>query len=335
MDLISEGTDKINILKSRELERKLNLQKKQETKKSTLAENEQLDYFERTFSEKQAYIENLIKLSENLPKDQLPEHFNIISKEILLLQKYVAASSLFLRNYFLQKCQNIIQELSNKTRDLENELLPKKKFGFRNKTKPKLLENNGKDVVDFNGKLSDSSAKESVNEEKQSPKIECGFYRRKEEVLCLSDEEIYKKDVSIEKLTNCVVYLKGIPSTLHLNHLTNCKIFSGPVSTSIFAENCYNCTFVIACQQLRLHSSENVDIYLHVTSRAIMEDCSKISVAPYNWVYENIGKHFAEAGMDLSVNNWRCIDDFNWLNTTKHSPNWREMDQSVRVREWT
>merc|ERR1719285_447501 len=174
MDLINEGVDKINSLKSREIERKLNLQKKQETKKSALAENEQIDFFERTFNEKQNYIENMIKKSHSLPKNDLPEHFNVISKETLLLQKYVAASNLFLHNYFLQKCQNIIQELSNRARELENELIPKKKFGFKNKIKVKELDKNGKDVVDFVGKLSNGS----ISVEKESPKIEYGFYKR-------------------------------------------------------------------------------------------------------------------------------------------------------------
>lgn len=273
----------------------------------------------------------MIKKSQSLPKNDLPEHFNVISKEILLLQKYVAASNLFLHNYFLQKCQNIIQELSNRARELENELIPKKKFGFKNKIKVKELDKNGKDVVDFVGKLSNGS----ISVEKESPKIEYGFYKRDGEVLCLHDTEIYKKDVSLERLTNCEVYLTGLPSTLHLNYLTNCKIFSGPVSTSIFAENCLNCTLVIACQQLRLHSSQHVDIYLHVTSRAIMEDCVGIAIAPYNWNYKDIEKDFDEAGLDRFTNNWRCVDDFNWLNIEKHSPNWREMDQQQRIKEWT
>ncbi|KAF7287250.1 hypothetical protein GWI33_002069 [Rhynchophorus ferrugineus] len=316
MELISEGVDKISILKSREIERKLNLQRKQETKRSGLAENEQLEFFERTFNEKQNFIENLIKKSLSIPKNDLPDHFNTISKEVLLLQKYVAASNLFLRNYFLQKCQNIIQELSARARDLENELMPKKKFGFKKKTKGKESEKTERDVVD-GVRLSNGGISSGSNHlEKKSPTIECGFYKRTHEVLSLSGVEIYKKDVSLEKLTNC-------------------KIFTGPISTSIFAENCQNCTFVIACQQLRLHSSRNIDIYLHVTSRAIMEDCTEISIAPYNWLYENIDEHFAESGLDRLVNNWRSIDDFNWLNMEKRSPNWREMDQEYRVREWT
>ncbi|XP_050301359.1 tubulin-specific chaperone C [Anthonomus grandis grandis] len=332
MELISDSVDKINTLKNRELERKLNLQKKQETKKSFMAENEQMEFFQRTFNEKQNYIESLLKKSQTLSKEELPEHFNTISKEILMLQKYVAASNLFLRNYFLQKCQNVLQELSLRAQELENDLLPKKKFGFKNKAKGNDVAK-GADTIDFALKAATNGNVKTLKE--NSLGIECGFHKRSNETLSLSAEEIAKKDVCLEHLTNCTVYLKGYPSTLHLNHLSDCKIFSGPVSTSIFAENCFNSTLVIACQQLRLHASTKVDIYLHVTSRAIMEDCNNIAIAPYNWSYDTLDTDFVNAGLDKEINNWRCVDDFNWLNAEMHSPNWREMEEEKRVKEWT
>ena len=33
-------------------------------------------------------------------------------------------------------------------------------------------------------------------------------------------------------------------------------------------------------------------MYIHVSSKAIVEDCSKIGFAPYNWTYELIAEHF-------------------------------------------
>lgn len=332
MELISEGADRITAMKNREMERQLNIQRKQESKKSTSAANEQLDFFEKTFNEKISFIEAMLKKAQSLSKTELPEHFNTISKEILVVQKYVAASNLFLRNYYLQKCQSTLQALSISAKELENNLLPKKKFGFKNKSKLKDEDtiSQGVDMVDFNKPQNGSLPSSKL----PGNSIECGFYDQANKVLTLTAEQVAKKDVSLEKLSNCTVYIKGFPSTLHLNNLDNCRIFSGPVSTSVFAANCNNSTLVIACQQLRLHSSQNIDIYLHVTSRAIMEDCSKVAIAPYNWRYENIDQHFLDAGLDKQVNNWRCVDDFNWLNAERHSPNWREMEQEKRVVVW-
>nr|CAH7720294.1 unnamed protein product [Callosobruchus chinensis] len=278
----SEKPNKITALTKRELERQLNIQKRKDDKELLSASNEKLEIFEAIFAEKRSHIESLIKNSRNLAKIELPDHFNIISKEILTLQKYVAASNIFLRHYDLQRCQNILQELTNKAKYLENELLPKKKFSFKNRTKEK-------DIKQEKGDEVDSTA---FKPQVCSIFTSCGFFNRVNETLSMSSADIFRKDISLEKLENCTVIFKGTPSTLHLNHLSNCKVFTGPVSTSIFAENCTNCTLVIACQQLRLHSSQNVQIYLHVTSRAIMEDCKDIAVAPYNWIYEGMHTFF-------------------------------------------
>ena len=44
--------------------------------------------------------------------------------------------------------------------------------------------------------------------------------------------------------------------------------------------------------QLRVHTTHHSQFYLHVTSRAIIEDCTAARFAPYNWSYAAIEKHF-------------------------------------------
>lgn len=316
--------DKINLLKSREVERQQNIQKKKDEYNLRIADNEKLEFFQAIFTERQLNIENQINNAKKLAKDRLPEYFNGISKEIIGLQKYVASSTLFLRHYDLQKCQAILNDLTTNSKALEEELLPKKKFSFKNRVKPNQIKHtNGSSCEDEVDKAPKYLLDENI----------CGYYNKKCEIFQMVDKEIFQKDVALTDLENCTVYLKGSPSTLHLNHLKNCKIFSGPVSTSIFAENCEKCTLVIACQQLRLHVSKDVNIYLHVTSRAIMEDCVHIGVAPYNWTYSGIEKDFEKANLKMSVNNWRSIDDFNWLNE-KHSPNWKEIKDDDQIKNW-
>lgn len=315
MDYIEEKPHQINLLAKRELERQLNIQKKKEDSNLGTADNEKIDYFQSIFKEKYDEIFSAINNTIHIQKTDLPEHFNHISKDILTLQKYVATSSLFLRNYDIQKCQQCVQDLSTKAKSCEEEFLPKKKFGFKNKPKPKSNQINGSLRDETDGKI------------KRPIEIKdtfCGYSDKKGLKLCMRYDEIFKKDVTLERLEDCSITLLGTPSTLHMNHIKNCTILSGPVSTSIFAENCENSSLSIACQQLRLHSSKHVTIFLHVTSRAIMEDCTDIMFAPYNFHYQDKEKDFATAGLDINVNNWKCIDDFNWLNVEKPSPNWRE-----------
>ena len=72
----------------------------------------------------------------------------------------------------------------------------------------------------------------------------------------------------------------------------HCSILCGPVSSSVFIEDCKDCTFVVACQQLRVHGTVQSLFYLHVTSRAIIEDCQQVSFAPYNLTYPELEQHF-------------------------------------------
>ncbi|KAI4463818.1 tubulin folding cofactor c [Holotrichia oblita] len=337
MDTVQEKCDrKIEMLTKRDFERKLDLQKEQEIRKLTSADNEKIDYFESVFNEKRRFIANAIDEARNLDIDKLGVHFNNISRDILILQKYLATSNIFLRGYDIKIYQQVLQNLTNQARDLEDELLPKKKFGFKKKTSQKIDVGNGINCfINGNRKKTidevDSCALTKINLLEDLN----GFSERTDTNLMLSNSEIFKKDILLSKLNNCKIKLFGSPSTLHMNFLKDCYVFCGPVSTSIFAESCENCTFVIACQQLRLHSSKNINIYLHVTSRAIMEDSSNIFIAPYNLEYDNIEEDFKKSGLAGCSNNWTSIDDFNWLKLDQKSPNWNIIDETKRIEKWS
>ena len=73
-----------------------------------------------------------------------------------------------------------------------------------------------------------------------------------------------RSDNFLEKVT---VKILGSPGTVHATNMDNVTILCGPVRTSIFIENCTNCEFVVACQQLRIHTTRNSNFYLHVTSK--------------------------------------------------------------------
>lgn len=40
------------------------------------------------------------------------------------------------------------------------------------------------------------------------------------------------------------------------------------------------------------------------------------------------------SGLDKTKNNWNKIDDFNWLSVNEHSPNWKVIEESKRVKNW-
>ncbi len=126
------------------------------------------------------------------------------------------------------------------------------------------------------------------------------------------------------------------------------RVLCGPVSSSVFVDDCKDCVFVVACQQLRIHTTTHCTFYVHVTSRSIIEDCSLITFAPYSWTYPELNEQFKVrptiiicaynvnqsmqiSGLDQSVNNWRIVDDFNWLATSDPSPNWSILPDQDRT----
>lgn len=78
-------------------------------------------------------------------------------------------------------------------------------------------------------------------------------------------------------------------------------IIGGPVRTSVFVDKVTHSSLYLCCQQLRTHSSEHVDVYLRVASRAIIEDCSNIRFGPYQWDNEKSEKLHSDAGIDQNL----------------------------------
>ena len=148
------------------------------------------------------------------------------------------------------------------------------------------------------------------------------------------EEDLFGKDISFSNLNKCTLTLYGSPLALHLEKLDSCQVFCGPVSGSVFINDCKDCIFVFPCQQLRVHNTITSQFYLHVTSRAIIEDSHDLGFAPFNWLYNGIESHFETSRLDHSKNNWQLVDDFNWLNTEEKSPNWYIIGNENRVNSW-
>lgn len=146
--------------------------------------------------------------------------------------------------------------------------------------------------------------------------------------------DLLDKDISFSNLIDSVVILHGAPSALHLKKLQDCKVFCGPVNGAVFINDCKDCTFIFPCQQLRVHTTVRSQFYLHVTSRAIIEDCQELGFAEFNWSYEGMDEHFRLSRLDQTKNNWQLVNDFNWLKADTHSPNWHLIKNENKVKSW-
>jgi len=143
--------------------------------------------------------------------------------------------------------------------------------------------------------------------------------------LYISSEDssaIAANDFSLENLTNCKVYIMQVLRALRMNQLTECLVVMAPVNGSIFIENCNNCTFVIASQQLRIHTTQHTTFYVYSRSHPIIEDSDKLWFSTYQIDYPKKETFLQECGFDQHPNMWDHVEDFNWQKVGVKSPHW-------------
>lgn len=318
------GKEKITeILNRRHKERETQIQAAKLERHKDADETEAIEYFDSSFEHKLALIRNSLEAVSS--SDSKAQVFAEVQNEIYDLQRYLSTSTFFLNEYKIKICQNAINEVCKHLDTLKNELIPKKKFGFKSKKIVKTHQE-GKDTLDKIGP--------GANSEAEGDRMKWTFSSRNKELIILPRSAVDDQTVTATDLTDCIVRLEGHSGSLQFSKLQNCLVICGPTSRSIFLDDCTNCKFVVACQQLRCHRSKNCDLYLKVTSRAIIEDCKQIQVAEYNNNYDELKNDLIKSGLDSSVNNWNELDDFNWLATDKPSPNWSVLDPDQTVPDW-
>lgn len=316
-------------MQKREADRQLEKEKKKVGENDSMGER--VRYFSEVLDLKRGEIEGKLNSANTLDKNELPEHFNKISDELQQVNKFLADSALFLPLYNIRKAQEQVQILQQRSLELEDQLLPKKKFGFKSRKMKKLIKD---DIIPCKIEdLVDSVPKKLITLQLYNDNS-CGFADKEDEELILMEEELEGKDVVLSGLVRCKVQLQGAPSTLHMTGLRGCQILVGPVLTSVFIDGCVDCTFAFPCQQVRIHNTERCHFYVHVSSRSIIEDTTNVHFAPFNWEYENIDEHFKLSGLEKEHNNWNCVDDFNWLAVDVPSPNWGEIEEHDRIQYW-
>lgn len=308
-------------------------ERRKEAKESQSVAEEKGEYFSSTFNRERASIEELLSSCSGADRAVVTQRLEEATGKTVQLQRFLNDSVLFLTQYELRQAQAALQKLQTSLAETREEALPKKKFAFRARTKAA-----DKVAAPASGTVSPDAGTPAgtVKVDGAAAPEQCGFSNMDSEFLTKTSEEIQKRDVLLTHLTNCKIRLFGSPSTLHLKHIDSCEILCGPVSSSVFVDHCRNSTLAFPCQQLRTHNTTDTQVYLHVTSRAIIEDCHGVSFAPFSWSYPNLEEDFNVSGLDRDRdrNNWSQVDDFNWLAAGTPSPNWTVIPEEDRKTNW-
>jgi len=305
----------------RDRERKLVNEKNQRARQEK-SELEGVDYFESVFDKKVCEIGD--RLSALVPTGDftlIQEEFTAIAKDLQELQRYFTSSTIFLSDHKIQRCQIIINQLVTRLDETKARLVPKKKFGFGKKSP----------AAQPKAKIIIKGVKEEVAPHKEFLWTDA---QKKNQVIQLNAGKSSNHDLTFKEMENCVIIIRGHPGSLQMSNMKNCLVLCGPVARSIFGDNCENCTFAFTCQQLRLHSSLSCEIYMKVTSRAIIEDCLEIRFAPNTYTYDGYDDDLQQSGLDEVLNNWENIGDFNWLSTDMPSPNWSRIEDDQKITDW-
>lgn len=304
-------------------------ERRKEEKESRSVAEEKDKYFSETFNRERVCIEELLSDCSGADRAVVSQRLEEATAKTAQLQKFLNDSVLFLTQYELRQSQAALQKLQSSLAETREKALPKKKFAFRARTK-------AADKAPAPDAATPAAAATAASGEVDGAAAaeQCGFSNMDNEVLTKTSEEIQKRDVLLTHLSSCKVRLFGSPSTLHLKHIDSCEILCGPVSSSVFVDQCKNSTLVFPCQQLRTHNTTDTQVYLHVTSRAIIEDCHGVSFAPFSWSYPTLEEDFSVSGLDRDRNNWDQVDDFNWLAAGTPSPNWTVISEADRKTNW-
>lgn len=301
------------------------------------------DFQRRFYGERSSIIESMEQVRNEVKTSSkstsTAEKIESLANRASKLQTILNESTSVLPSYEIRKATTSLQELQEILKRARADFQPQKRFAFtslKSSTKPTASSSvpsangnsNGADVIDGH-----SSTISPSNVSAAAVVIE---NRRNDANIVLSEADCRGKDVLLLDCHSCTIRLLGISTTVHAKELIDCTILTYPVSTSIFIERCQRSTFVVACQQLRMHTSIDCDLYLHVTTAAIIEDCQKLRFAPYIDVLDDTtaDQLLHQASLDPSKNAWNRVQDFNWLVIDQPSPNWQLIpnDQWRRFR---
>jgi len=134
----------------------------------------------------------------------------------------------------------------------------------------------------------------------------------------LSDEKVRKEPGQINGqpfdicgLKDCEVVLADFCDQVQIDDCVNCKIFVGACSESVFARNCSDCEFYVACKQLRLRECFRTSFSLYSQTEPVIEMSNGISFSPFSGGYAAQASHFEAARLNPDTNFWWAVFDFN------------------------
>lgn len=121
-----------------------------------------------------------------------------------------------------------------------------------------------------------------------------------------------------------------VTNVITLENITDSTLVFLPTKMSILLHNCQNMCLVASAQQIRLHDSKNLKLYLSEFSAVIIENCQEIGLAPYK-ISEDLTEFITSdfpGFKSFNTDSLALVQDFECV--VGKSPNWYPIERN----EW-
>ncbi|GLB39863.1 putative tubulin binding cofactor C [Lyophyllum shimeji] len=254
-----------------------------------------------------------------------------LSAELARLTKSLADATGSLPSYDQRQYEEQLKALERSLLDLRGKSRPNPKFAF--KRKPPVVPSTSP-TAQASANLSGPAVHGSTTN--------LSLSSRSHQYLTLESlpKSTSHEGLSIEDLDHCLVNLISPPqpeyineesasrldiSALHVRNLTNTVLLVPPIHGSVLIHDLTRCTIVIGCHQFRMHTSQNVDVYLSITSKPVIEHSTDIHFGGYPDVLT--------PSPLVKPSNHLSVMDFSHIRSTP-SPHWSSLGDDRVSRHW-
>jgi len=117
----------------------------------------------------------------------------------------------------------------------------------------------------------------------------------------------------IENLVSRDIELPKSFESLTLRNIANCTVKCGPSKSSVYLENCRDCTIHVAGHQIRADKIVNCDLFLFSPTGLIVENSKLYRVHPYQFNYPMLPSNLKDCKLDNCPNRWTDVNDFDQI----------------------
>ncbi|KAJ3722705.1 tubulin binding cofactor C-domain-containing protein [Lentinula guzmanii] len=202
-----------------------------------------------------------------------------LNLQLAQLSKNIVDAAGSIPKFDQRNCENQLKEIEQSLERLRKASSPASKFAFKRKAREATQPPSNVSTASVTGSV---APKSSLTLSSYTMKLVTPRDLPDPETIAPE----LRSELSIIHLDSCILNLLNTKqyeiSALHVRDVKNSILLLPVLEGSIILHDLANCVVVVSChQQFRMHSSQNIDVYLSIQSNPIIEHCSGIRFGPY------------------------------------------------------